>query len=277
MPKLEEINSNENVATLEKEKTSSENNIDAVAPVASVEEIATQKANDQKIAGEAISSVREQISTSADLKPMAGKLESLPQTAEQKRLFDNIGYSAESLAKDKESFSGLTGGNLYNKTQVITLQRTVDFMKNIKGDLDPKQQTQLTRLMNSVQLQVNEINAEAPKKALKDYPTMMKILNTPTGTSVYSGLSDIFKKAGYKTSFFNSKAGFENFQKDLSSELLSSEQQEELANMEEIVAKQGNKATSNKNVSMGGSIGSGGGSKMKESIYSSMSAEELNK
>jgi len=276
MLKSEEIKANENVATLEKEATSNENNVDAVAPVASVEEIATHKANDQKISDEAISSVREQIGSSADLKPMAGKIESLPQTEAQQRLFDNLGYSAESLAKDKESFSGLTNSELYNKTQAITLQRTVDFMKNIKGDLDTKQQVQLTRLMNSIQLQVNEINAEAPKKALKDYPNMMKILNTPTGTSVYSGLSDLFKKAGYKTSFFNSKAGFENFQKDLSSELLSAEQQEALETMEEVVSKKGNEKIG-KDISVGGSIGSGGGSKMRESIYSSLPVEEFDK
>jgi hypothetical protein len=273
MAKVESINTNESVEVLEKNPNE---NVDAVAPVASVEEIAAHKVNDQKISDEAINSVREQIGTAADLKPMAGKIESLPQTEAQQRLFDNLGYSAESLAKDKESFSGLTNGELYNKTQAITLQRTVDFMKNIKGDLDTKQQAQLTRLMNSIQLQVNEINTEAPKKALKDYPSMMKILNTPTGTSVYSGLSDLFKKAGYKTSFFNSKAGFENFQKDLSSELLSVEQQQALEEMEEIVSEKGNEKIG-KDVSIGGSIGSGGGSKMRESIYSSLPVEEFDK
>jgi len=120
------MNNNETFKnTAESEQTRAETKDESreFKPIEQTNETTQRLAEDYKkaesLAAETLKQIRE----------MKGKVESMPQTAAEKRLYENVGYDVESLTSDKEAFAKMSNSEMYNNFQKLTLENTKKFVE----------------------------------------------------------------------------------------------------------------------------------------------------
>lgn len=159
-----------------------------------------------------------------------GMKEIMPTTESGKRLFENVGYDPEEIAKDKERFANMPDAEMYNQVQILTLEKTKDLINGFAEEAkDAKAKNELMRINQKI----NALLAAAEKgaangQALTSYAEIMSehANKKPDGYMMHDGLGKLYKKAGYDSSFFKSNKVYESFQNDILENVLEPSKQE---------------------------------------------------
>jgi len=232
----------------------------------------TQKLTEDYEKAEALASeTLKQIREMGKAELMKGKVESMPQTEAEKRLYENVGYDVESLTSDKEAFAKMSNAEMYNALQIKTLEKTKAFLVNAGKGVKPEDIAGLNLVLKKINSVLEGAANNKGDNALKGYADIMKenVNKKADGYMAYDGLSKLYSKSGYDSSMFNSGKVYESFQNDLAESVLTKDQQEAFSKMQKEATKNsGNKASS---------FAAGGMSqKMKvEPIFSSKTTQEL--
>ncbi len=217
--------------------------VDLIKSLPTQEEIVNRLVQDKEKQKTETAVAREEINAMKS-EVIPGKIESLPKTPAEKRLFENVGYDSETLAADKEAFSKLSNAEMYNKFQLLTLDKTWDFLAKAKEGLKPADKRDLSGVFAGLNV-IGKAYALGSKSdnALRGYAELMTehANKKPDGYMQFDGLRKVYKQAGYESSMFNGDKVFDSFQKDLAESVLTEEQRKAFAEME----KQANKAGGN--------------------------------
>ncbi|MEI7620223.1 MAG: hypothetical protein WCJ57_01490 [Candidatus Falkowbacteria bacterium] len=240
------------------------------------QEAAEKLAKDLEKAGAVIAETSNEIRKMAGGEMIKGKVESMPQTEAEKRLYENVGFDAESLEAAKAEFAGLSSVEAYNKFQILSLEKTQDFLMTIgRKTFSPSEKGGANLLLAKIGSVLK--TAEMKKdQALRPYPALIQHANKKTdGYMALDGLSKFYAKNGYDDRGFlarnlgSSDTPFENFQKDLAESILTEQQQEDIMMMaKEAEKKAGNSA---------GAFAAGGITQkvMMESVFSRKTVNEI--
>jgi hypothetical protein len=231
--------------TNEVEKNTAEltNETPEFKPAEKSNEVTQKMAADLEKAGQIVADTARQIRE--EYTPMKGKVESMPKTAAEKRLYENVGYDAEALDGDKETFSKMSNSEMYNKFQILTLQKTKDFLRNSLEGLKEEDKIGAEKVMNKINATLKTIGSEN-NRATKGYSEIIKEnVNNLNNSNIWDGMSKLYSKSGYDSSMWNSRKVYDSFQNDLAENVLTKEQQEALVNMQkEANRNSGNSASS---------------------------------
>ena len=229
---------------------------------------------------EKINQAREEIQnlSAAENKMDAEKVEALPQTPAEQRLFENLGYNQETLAQAKEEFSKLPAAEAYNKFQLLSLEKTKGFLSKKQNELlaggkNDAKKNELNIILSKLDSTLKSAtDLSKGGNALKEYAEIMTdhVNKGGDGYMLMDSLDKTYKDSGYKAGLFNSKKVYQSFQEDLAGNILTPEQQNAL----EVIGKETRKESPD---TAAGALASGisqSGAKM-EKVGSRQTAQEI--
>jgi len=226
------MNSNEilkNTSETEKSSVEVASEVQDFVPAEQSNEVSQRLAADLEKAGQIVSDTARQIRE--DYVPMKGKAEAnleAPKTDSEKRLFENLGYDADTLAEKKRQFASMSSEQMYNEAQILTIKETVKFLEKSLDTLGKEDQKRLRFTINKMagSLKTGALAGDPSRLgAIKSYKgSIVDYYNKGFESNNFDGLSKLYKKAGYKSGLFAS-GDYGKFQEDLLQNILTPEQQ----------------------------------------------------
>ncbi|PIT95318.1 hypothetical protein COT98_00375 [Candidatus Falkowbacteria bacterium CG10_big_fil_rev_8_21_14_0_10_39_9] len=163
---------------------------------------------------------REELQVKETLELTRKEIKTSPEMALAKDNLLNLGYTVESLDKIKADFSQKTSPEAYTPFEVLALEQTITLLDKYRKD--PKNEKD-----------VDSVNMLGKK--VRDAITTLKgaesrgIKNAPKAYGVL--MDELLEKFGHLKGGYNSVKFYQGFENDLALNVLSAEQQQEIAAM----------------------------------------------